>query len=1440
LSSGAVFDNYGTLDLQNYTLIGNLDVADGGAFQNYGAVLKTSGDPKSAVSSFVVTTVNNAGLIDVGVGTLQLGNAFNSGTITAATGTVLDFGRYGMTSTGSIQADTVIAGGTIAGSYQANHTSVTNAVFTGTIVNLGDLNVQTSLDISAATLAPGANVLTSLILDGGFGYNVAQLIASQDLIVTGLFTFEHNCMLRGVGGHGSLTAQGGTDFALDGGFFGQVISGFHFINPAGQTATFHGNIGSGGMGLGASAVFDNYGTLDLQGHTTLWDADPVGGTFNNYGTVVKSIAAPANYPDSIFAQNVVNNAGLFDIRAGELDLGGSQVTNTGTITAAVGTFLAFEDGVTSTGSIQGDTVLVNGGQVSGTFQANHTSAAGVFTGTIVSFGDLGIGGTLDISGATLLPGANVLGSVNLHGTLIANQDLTALGLTTWAQGGALVGVSGRGSLTAAGGTNILGGPPYAGQLFSGFHFINPAGQTVTWQANDAFIVQNNAVFDNYGTVNLQDNIGFQNINYSIIDGTFNNYGSLVMSGSAADDYFDAVALYNSGSIDVQAGTLWLGSGSYSSRITNTGIIHGATGTWVNVYGSLTSSGSIDVDQFGPTSGTENISGSFAANFTDIWQAQVTMTGAVANFGVLSLYRSALDLSNATLASAAKNLNGLYIYGSTLITGDDFRDQTQSINWIAAIFVGVGGHGSLTVSGGMSISVSSSVSAYDFSFINPATTTWTGGTVCFYGADSSFTNTATGTFDDQTDGTFGNCDGNCAPFNNQGLFVKSGGTGTTNLQMELFNTGTVTVQSGNLNLGCGYVQAPPSGSSGSSGTISGNITGTVSNPGQLTVAPSPSPPPTLTGYTQTVTGVLNEEIGGYAAGTQYGQMIVTGPVTLAGSLNILLINSFTPKVGDTFTVIKNQTGSPITGTFTGLPEGATVLGNGYLFQISYVGGTGHDVTLTAVKVGSTTALTSSVNPSVLNQGVTLTATVSPAVAGAQTPTGGVDFFDSTNNTDLGTVTLSGGVAKITASTQAVGNHVIQARYSGDATFLPSTGSLTQSVQYNFSGFAAPLNQGLSFVAGRTVPIKFQLTDFNKNFITSLSAVTALQVIYPDSSTHAISGLRYDSTANQFIANWSTKGLAAGSYSISLSLLDGTTDKVPLTITTGHGSAGLTTNAAGGTSAAPGGLLGGDITLYVDNTNGYLAADELARIQDAVTAADAVTAPYGVAVTEVTDPTLADVTLNMDTTSAVGGYADSVLGCTTDAGQITIINGWNFYAGSDATQIGSAQYDFETVVTHELGHALGLGHSTDSTSVMYATLNTGTVNRTLTTADLNVADSDTTGACGLHVVGYDSDRVLQTGHDWNRAPQDDGRDLLFAFAGTAADGLPAAAASETRAERSGGVGDPRQALAGPVDAVFAGANQSPIFAVRLQGGADDLTFDVENLDDYVPADFSWQKS
>ncbi len=78
----------------------------------------------------------------------------------------------------------------------------------------------------------------------------------------------------------------------------------------------------------------------------------------------------------------------------------------------------------------------------------------------------------------------------------------------------------------------------------------------------------------------------------------------------------------------------------------------------------------------------------------------------------------------------------------------------------------------------------------------------------------------------------------------------------------------------------------------------------------------------------------------------------------------------------------------------------------------------------------------------------------------------------------------------------------------------------------------------------------------------------------------------------------------------------------------------------------------------------------------------------------DPALANVVLNAGTTSASGGAASGVLGCYDEAtSTITMIDGWNWCAGADPAQTGAGEYDFQTTVTHELGHALGLGASTD---------------------------------------------------------------------------------------------------------------------------------------------------
>ena len=79
--------------------------------------------------------------------------------------------------------------------------------------------------------------------------------------------------------------------------------------------------------------------------------------------------------------------------------------------------------------------------------------------------------------------------------------------------------------------------------------------------------------------------------------------------------------------------------------------------------------------------------------------------------------------------------------------------------------------------------------------------------------------------------------------------------------------------------------------------------------------------------------------------------------------------------------------------------------------------------------STTLTTNPPGSSILGQPVTLTATVTPALA-----TGTVTFFDGA--TSLGTVTLVGGSASLTTSSLALGPHSLTARYSGDADFKAS--------------------------------------------------------------------------------------------------------------------------------------------------------------------------------------------------------------------------------------------------------------------------------------------------------------------------------------------------------------------------------------------------------------------
>ncbi len=98
--------------------------------------------------------------------------------------------------------------------------------------------------------------------------------------------------------------------------------------------------------------------------------------------------------------------------------------------------------------------------------------------------------------------------------------------------------------------------------------------------------------------------------------------------------------------------------------------------------------------------------------------------------------------------------------------------------------------------------------------------------------------------------------------------------------------------------------------------------------------------------------------------------------------------------------------------------------------------------TVSQAATTTVLSSSANPSVFGQPVTLTATVAPVAPGSGTPTGTASFFDGA--TLLGSAALSSGVATLTTSSLSVGTHSITAVYSGDGNFIGSTSSVLSQV------------------------------------------------------------------------------------------------------------------------------------------------------------------------------------------------------------------------------------------------------------------------------------------------------------------------------------------------------------------------------------------------------------
>jgi hypothetical protein len=124
-----------------------------------------------------------------------------------------------------------------------------------------------------------------------------------------------------------------------------------------------------------------------------------------------------------------------------------------------------------------------------------------------------------------------------------------------------------------------------------------------------------------------------------------------------------------------------------------------------------------------------------------------------------------------------------------------------------------------------------------------------------------------------------------------------------------------------------------------------------------------------------------------------------------------------------------------GVGAGSIAAADVNGDGWLDMVLASGGAAVLLNNTPrSKTATTTVLQSSLNPSMFGQSITFTALVSSA--GGTPPNGEIVTFYN-GSTVLGTIPLSSGTASVTTSSLPLGGSTIEAIYTGDAKFGPSS-------------------------------------------------------------------------------------------------------------------------------------------------------------------------------------------------------------------------------------------------------------------------------------------------------------------------------------------------------------------------------------------------------------------
>ncbi|MGP0067913.1 MAG: Ig-like domain repeat protein, partial [Isosphaeraceae bacterium] len=284
-------------------------------------------------------------------------------------------------------------------------------------------------------------------------------------------------------------------------------------------------------------------------------------------------------------------------------------------------------------------------------------------------------------------------------------------------------------------------------------------------------------------------------------------------------------------------------------------------------------------------------------------------------------------------------------------------------------------------------------------------------------------------------------------------INGSDAGTNYSQLQA--AGTINLGSATLSttLGSGFTPTPDeqftiidnTGTSAITGTFAGLAQGATLTVSGTTFSISYTGGPNNNSVVLTALAATTTTVSPVTTSPVFGQSVAltatvapttTGTGTPTGTVEFLINGT------DAGTGVLNSSGVATYST-TSLNTGSNSITATYEGDTNFATSTTTSpVTVTVAQASSTTTLTTSPNPSLSGQSVTLTAKVAAVSPGAGTPTGTVNFYSG--STELGTGTLSDGVASYSTATLPIGSSSITADYQGDTNFTATNSSAVTQV------------------------------------------------------------------------------------------------------------------------------------------------------------------------------------------------------------------------------------------------------------------------------------------------------------------------------------------------------------------------------------------------------------